>query len=181
VKEFNKMPQPEKIKRVEEITEGLKQAKGVFLTDFTGLNVEQITELRRNFRKADVSYMVVKNTLARRSCKDVGLDEMIPYLNGPTGLALANSDPVAPVRVIMDFLKAHKDKEKPEIKGAVVEGQVLSKAEAEAMKNIPTRDVLLAQVVGTIAAPLSGLVGGLQGVIRKFVYTLDAVKEKKES
>ncbi len=175
------MPQPEKIKRVEEITEGLKAAKGVFLTDFSGLDVEEITQLRRNFRNADVSYMVVKNTLARRSCKEVGLDEMIPYLTGPTGLALANSDPVAPVRVIVDFIKQHKEKGKPEIKGAVVEGQVLTAAEAESMKNIPPREVLIAQVVGGIAAPLTGLVGGLQGVIRKLVYTLDAVREKKES
>lgn len=175
------MPQPEKIKRVEEITESLKQAKGVFLTDFSGLDVEEITQLRRNFRKADVSYMVVKNTLARRSCQEVGLDDMVPYLNGPTGLALANNDPVAPVRVIVDFVKEHKEKGKPEIKGAVVEGQVLTAAEAEAMKNIPPREVLIAQVVGGIAAPLNGLVGGLQGVIRNLVYTLDAVREKKES
>jgi len=175
------MPQPEKIKKVEEISDSLKQAKGVFLTDFSGLSVEEITELRRNFRKADVSYMVVKNTLARRSCEEVGLNDMIPYLNGPTGLALANGDPVAPVRVIIDFLKAHKEKGKPEIKGAVVEGQVLTAQEAEAIKNIPPREVLIAQVVGAIAAPLTGFVGGLQGVIRKLVYTLDAVKEKKES
>jgi large subunit ribosomal protein L10 len=175
------MPQPEKIKRVEEISDSLKQAKGVFLTDFSGLSVEEITELRRNFRKAEVSYMVVKNTLARRSCEEVGLDDMVPYLNGPTGLALANNDPVAPVRVIIDFLKAHKEKAKPEIKGAVVEGQVLTAQEAEAMKNIPPREVLIGQVVGGIAAPLTGLVGGLQGVIRNLVYTLDAVKVKKES
>ncbi len=175
------MPQPEKIKRVEEISDSLKQAKGVFLTDFSGLSVEEITELRRNFRKAEVSYMVVKNTLARRSCQEVGLDDMVPYLTGPTGLALANNDPVAPVRVIIDFLKAHKEKAKPEIKGAVVEGQVLTAQEAEAMKNIPPREVLIGQVVGGIAAPLTGLVGGLQGVIRNLVYTLDAVKVKKES
>ena len=175
------MPHPEKIKKVEEISDSLRQAKGVFLTDFTGLSVEEITQLRREFRKADVSYIVVKNTLAKRSCKEVGLDDMIPYLTGPTGLALANDDPVAPVRVITDFLKQHKNKENPEIKGAVVEGQMLTAKEAEAMKNIPPRNVLIAQVVGSIAAPLTGLVGGLQGVIRNLVYTLDAVKEKKES
>lgn len=175
------MPQPQKIQKVEEISENLKNANGVFLTDFSGLSVEEITQLRREFRKADVSYLVVKNTLAKRSCEEIGLEGMVPYLTGPTGLALANGDPVAPVRVIVDFLKAHKNKEKPEIKGAVVEGQMLTAKEAEAMKDIPTRDVLVAQVVGSIAAPLSGLVGGLQGVISKLVYALDAVKEKKES
>ena len=175
------MPQPEKIKRVEEISESLKQAKGVFLTDFTGLSVDEITKLRREFRKADVSYIVVKNTLAIRSCQEVGLDDMVQYLNGPTALALAQVDPVAPVRVIFDFLKEQKEKGKPEIKGAVVEGQMLTAQEAEAMKNIPPREVLIAQVVGGIASPLNGLVGGLQGVIRNLVYAVDAVRQKKES
>jgi len=175
------MPQPEKIKKVEEISESLKQAKGVFLTDFSGLSVEEITKLRQDFRKADVSYLVVKNTLAIRSCQEVGLNEMVQYLNGPTALALAQADPVAPIRVIFDFLKQHKEKGKPEIKGAVVEGQMLTAQEAEAMKNIPPREVLVAQVVGGIAAPLSGLVGGLQGVIRNFVYAVNAVRQKKES
>ena len=175
------MPQPQKIQKVEEISESLKNANGVFLTDFSGLSVEEITQLRREFRKADVSYLVVKNTLAKRSCEEIGLESMIPYLTGPTGLALANGDPVAPVRVIADFLKQHKEKEKPEIKGAVVEGQMLTAKEAEAIKNIPPREILIAQVVGGIAAPLSGLVGGLQGIITKLAYALDAVKEKKES
>lgn len=175
------MPQPEKMKRVEEISASLKRAKGVFLTDFTGLSVEEITHLRREFRKADVSYMVVKNTLAKRSCEQVGLNDMVQYLNGPTGLALANADPVAPVRIIVDFLKEHKEKKKPEIKGAVVEGEMLTAQEAEAIKNIPPRHVLLAKVVGSIAAPLSGLVGGLQGVIRNLVYAVDAVRVQKES
>ena len=109
------------------------------------------------------------------------MEGMVPYLTGPTGLALAQGDPVAPVRIISEFLKKHKDKEKPEIKGAVVEGQILTAAEAGAMKNIPPREVLIAQVVGSIAAPLSGLVGSLNGIISKLVYAIDAIKEKKES
>ncbi len=175
------MPQPQKIQKVEQISQSLQKANGVFLTDFTGLSVEEITQLRREFRKADVAFLVVKNTLAKRSCEEIGMESMVPYLTGPTGLALAQGDPVAPVRVISEFLKKHKDKEKPEIKGAVVEGQMLTAVEAEAMKNIPPREVLIAQVVGSIAAPLSGLVGGLNGIISKLVYAIDAIKEKKES
>jgi len=174
------MAQPEKIQKVENISENLKKANGIFLTDFTGLTVAEITQLRREFRKADVDYMVVKNTLAIRSCEQVGLDEMVPFLVGPTGLALANGDPVAPVRVIADFLKQHKEKEKPEIKGAIVEGQMLDAKQAEAIKDIPPREVLIAKVVGSVKAPLSGLVGGLHSMLSKLVYALDAVKEKKE-
>lgn len=174
------MPQPEKISRVKEITESLTDAKSVFLTDFTGLSVEEITELRREFRKADVTYLVVKNTLAQRSCQEVGLDSMVPFLYGPTGLAIANSDPVAPVRIIADFLKAHKGKEKPEIKGAVLEGQVLDAAQTEALKDIPPREILLAQVCGGIGAPLTGFVGSLNAILSQFVYALNAIKDKKE-
>lgn len=174
------MPQPEKIIKVDAITESLKQAKGVFLTDFSGLTVRQITQLRREFRKADVGYLVVKNTLAERSCREVGMEAMIPFLSGPTGLALAFKDPVAPVRIIFDFLKHNKEKGKPEIKGAIVEGQMLNAKEAEAIKDLPSRDQLIAQVVGGISSPLYGLVGGLNALITKLVYTLDAIKEQKE-
>ncbi|MDZ7317368.1 MAG: 50S ribosomal protein L10 [candidate division KSB1 bacterium] len=175
------MPQPEKIAKVETITESLRKAKGVYITDFSGLTVEQMTQLRREFRKAQVGYLVVKNTLAERSCRELGMDSMIPFLKGPTGLAVAYGDPVAPVRIIVEFLKKNKEKGKPELKGALVEGQLLSAAQAEAMKDLPTREQLIAQVVGAIAAPLSGLAGTLNSLIGKFVGTLDAVREKKEA
>ena len=171
------MPQPEKINKVKALNEQLSQAKGLFLTDFSGLTVEQMTELRREFRKQDVEYIVVKNTLARMAAKDVGYEQIVPHLVGPTGLAIAKNDPIAPVRVIVDF---KKKTEKPAIKGAIIEGQFLDQERAEAMKNIPTREVLLGQVVSAVASPISGLVGGLQSVITKLVYALDAVKDKKE-
>jgi large subunit ribosomal protein L10 len=174
------MPQPEKIKKVDAITESLKQAKGVFLTDFSGLTVHQITQLRREFRKADVGYLVVKNTLAERSCREVGMDAMIPFLNGPTGMAFAYKDPVAPVRIIIDFLKLNKEKGKPEIKGAIVEGQMLNAKEAEAIKDLPSRAQLNAQIVSGISGPLYALVGGLNSLVSKLVYALDAIKEQKE-
>ena len=171
------MPQPEKIQKVEEISERLKQATGIFMTDFSGLTVEQITDLRREFRKAKVNYMVVKNTLAKISAKKVGYDNMVQYLTGPTGLALSNDDPVAPIRVIAAFQKKH---EKPSVKAAILEGELLDETAAQALKDIPTKEVLLAQVVSGIASPISGLVGGLQGFLRNLVYAINAIKEKKE-
>ena len=175
------MPQPEKIKKVDAITESLKQAKGVFLTDFSGLTVRQITQLRREFRKADVGYLVVKNTLAERSCREVGMEAMIPYLNGPTGMAFAYKDPVAPVRIIFDFLKLNKEKGKPEIKGAIVEGQMLNAKEAEAIRDLPSREQLIVQLIGVISAPLYGLVGGLGSILSKLVYTVDEIKKQKDA
>jgi large subunit ribosomal protein L10 len=172
------MPQADKIKKLEEISASLGKAKSVFLTDFTGLTVEEVTRLRKEFRKADVEYIVVKNTLARKSAEQLGYEQIIPHLVGPTGLAMAMSDPVAPVRVIFDF---KKDKEKPRIKAAMLEGQLLDQAAAEQIRHIPSRQVLLGQVVSGIASPISAFLGGLQSIISKLVYTVDAIRQKQES
>jgi large subunit ribosomal protein L10 len=172
------MPQAEKVKKVDEISENLTSAKSIFMADFTGLSVAEMTELRREFRKAEVNFVVVKNTLARLSAEKTGMEQMLPYLNGPTGLALAYGDPIAPARVISDF---QKQNDKPRIKAAILEGELLDEESAVKMKDIPPREVLLAQIVGGISSPISGLVGGLKAILNQFVYTLDAIKEKKES
>lgn len=175
------MPQPEKVQKVKALTEQLSSAKSIFLTDYSGLSVEEITKLRREFHKADVNYIVVKNTLARRSCEQADLKEVLPYLDGPNAMAIAKGDPVAPVRIIVDFIKDHEKKGKPAIKGAVIEGQLLSAEEAEKMKDIPPREVLLGQIVSGISSPLTGFIGGLQSMMRQLVSALDAIKKQKES
>ncbi|MBD3386354.1 50S ribosomal protein L10 [candidate division KSB1 bacterium] len=171
------MPNPEKITRVEKLNKDLEGATGVYLTDFTGLSVEQITELRREFRKVDVNYIVVKNTLARLSAEKTGFEKLLPYLKGPTGLAISKEDPIAPVRVIYEF---KKNREKPAIKGAIIEGQFYDEHNAEEMRKIPSRDELIGQVASVFAAPLSGFVGGLRSLLSGLVYTVNAIKEQKE-
>jgi len=172
------MPRPEKIKRVEEISDSLSQAKSIFMTDFQGLTVEEMNSLRREFDKVGVRYVVVKNTLAKLSAEKVGYSQMLPYLNGPTGLALAFEDPIAPIRIIFDFKKG---KDKPAIKAAILEGQLLDEKAAEEMRNIPPREVLLGQVVSGMAAPISGFVGALKSMLTNLVYALDQIREKKEA
>jgi large subunit ribosomal protein L10 len=170
------MLRPEKVQRVEEITENLSSAKSVFMTDFKGLSVDDMTRLRQEFRKAGVKYMVVKNTLAKLSAEKVGYSDMIKFLNGPTGLALAFEDPVAPVKVIHDFVSTIK----PTIKAAILEGQLLDEKAAEEISKIPPRQVLLGQVVSGIAAPISGLVGSLKALMSNLVTVLDQIKETKQ-
>ena len=172
------MPRAEKIEKVEEISENLTKAKSIFMADFTGLSVAEMTELRREFRKAEVNFVVVKNTLARLSAEKIGFEQMLPYLNGPTGLALAFGDPIAPARIISDF---QKQKQKPKIKAAILEGELFDEEAAVKMKDIPPRDVLLGQVVSGLASPISSFVGGLKSILNQFVYVLNAIKEKKES
>jgi large subunit ribosomal protein L10 len=171
------MLRPEKEQRVKDISEQLSSAKSVFMTDFKGLTVDDMTRLRQEFRKAGVKYVVVKNTLARLSAEKIGHPDMIKFLNGPTGLALAFEDPVAPVRVIHDFENAIK----PTIKAAIVEGQLLDEQAAEEIRKIPPRQVLLGQLVSGIVAPISGLVGSLKAVMSNLVNVLDQIKETKQS
>ncbi|MFQ5823454.1 MAG: 50S ribosomal protein L10 [bacterium] len=171
------MPTPEKVAIVEEVTEQLKQAKSVFLTEFSGLNVEEINNLRKSFRGASVQYRVVKNTLARLSAKAAGCDELLEYLEGPTALAFGMEDPTAPAKVITEFAK---ETEKLKIKACLFEGVFVGTDQISEIANLPSREELLARLMRSLNAPISNLVLSLNGILRNFVYALEAVKKQKE-
>lgn len=168
------MPNPKKEKVVADLAEALRNASSALLTDYRGLTVAQISELRRRLREANAEYHVVKNTLFMRALKEVGYD--IGLLEGPTAVAFAHNDPVAPAKVLLEFMRENKV---PVPKGGIVEGKVVSAEQVEALSKIPPREVLLAQAVAGIQAPITGLVSCLQGVISNFVLTLQAVADKK--
>lgn len=171
------MPTEKKVAVVKEVAEQLKRAKSVFLTDFTGLNVEEINQLRRSCREASVEYRVVKNTLVKRSFESAGCEELGAYLDGPTALAFGLEDPVAPAKVISEFAKKI---DKPKIKACLFEGVLVGTDKIEEIANLPGREELLAKLVGTLNAPLYNLAGALGGVLRNFVYVIDAVRREKE-
>lgn len=163
---------------VQELVEQLGQAKGAVLTDYKGINVNKLTDLRRQLRKEGVEFKVVKNTLAKRAANELGIEELNPYLEGPTAIAFSLEDPVAPAKAISNFIKANK---MLEIKAGLVEGKVISLAGVQALADLPSREMLIAQVVGAMAAPLSGFVNVLQGPIRKLGYALEAIRKQKEA
>lgn len=167
----------EKVKAVEELKDRFSRSKTAVLTDYRGLNVADITELRKKLREKGVEFKVVKNTLTRIALKDFSynLDE---FLEGPTAIAFSYQDPVAPAKVLIDFAKNHKELE---IKAGVVEGKVGGKDMIESLAKIPSREELLAKAVGSIQSPLYGIVGVLQGPLRNLVYTLQAIQDKKAS
>ena len=169
---------PEKADSVEAITKKLTAAKSIFLTDYSGLTVEAITALRRNMRKSKVEYLVVKNTLARISARNAGCEAIVPHLDGPTAVALGMEDPIAPAKIIADFVKA--DREKPKIKACLLDGHLYEGAQAIELAKLPSRDELIAKLLGSMNAPLTGMVQVLSGVLRNFVYALNAVAEKKK-
>ncbi|MEW5761917.1 MAG: 50S ribosomal protein L10 [Bacillota bacterium] len=166
----------EKAVQVADLKEKLARARVTVLTDFRGLDVAAMTRLRCRIREAGGQYRVVKNTLARRAAGEAGIEGLDPYLTGPVALAFGFDDPVALPRIFSEFVREFKQLE---IKGGILEGRVVPPEAIRALADLPPREVLLAQVVGGFQAPLAGLVGVLQGTIRKLVYVLEAVREKK--
>lgn len=163
---------------VKELTEQLGQAKGAVLTDFQGIGVNRLTDLRRQLGSSGVEFKVVKNTLAKRASEELGLDDLHSYLEGPTAIAYSLEDPVAPAKAIADFIKANRILK---IKAGLVEGKVIPQDGVQALADLPAREVLIAQVVGAMAAPLSGFVNVLQGPIRKLGYALEAIRQQQEA
>ena len=163
---------------ITEVKEDLSNAKAAIVTDYRGLNVEQITNLRRALRAANVKYIVVKNTLASRAAHELGYEALDSYLEGPTAIAYGFEDPVAPAKVLVDFAK---DNEKLDVKGGLLEGALIDPVRIKALADLPPRDQLLAQVAGAFAAPMTSFAGAAQGLLRKFVGTLDAVRVKMET
>ena len=170
----------EKQATVAELTGKLGQIKGAVLINYRGLTVAQDTKLRRKFREAGVEYRVVKNTLTRIAAKEVGITGMDSYLEGPTAMAFSSADPVAPAKIITEFIKEMK-LQNIEIKAGLVEGKVIDANGVKALANLPPREVLIAQVLAGFQAPIAGFVNVLQGTIRNAVYVLEAIRKQKES
>jgi large subunit ribosomal protein L10 len=164
------------MEKVDELKELLQDAKSIVLNDFTGLNVADISELRRLCRENKVVYTIVKNTLAKRSFRALGLDEVESMLEGPTAVALSRDDEVVPAKVLNDFAR---DYELPRFKGAYVAGRLLDGEETKRLASLPSKEILLAQVVGTFQAPMRGLVNVLGASLRDLVCVLKAVADKK--
>jgi len=170
----------EKLQSVAELKEKLSSAKGGVLTNYRGLTVAQDTKLRRKLREAGVEYRVFKNTLTRFAAKEAGIEGLDPYLEGPTAIAMSNTDAVAPAKIISDFVKEHK-LQTLEVKAGLLEGKVIDPSEVKVLSNLPPREVLVAQVLAGMQAPIGSLVNVLSGSLRNLVYVLDAVRQQKES
>ena len=163
---------------VAEIQENFKSSKGAVLYDYRGLTVEEVTNLRNEARKAGITYKVLKNSLVERAASSIGLSDLKSYLSGPTAIAFCTNDPVAPAKILTDFVKKVK---KTAIKGGVVEGKVIDANGVKALADLPSREVLVANVLRTMNAPITGFVTVLSGTMRNLLYALNAVKEKKEA
>lgn len=169
------MKRPEKEKLVAELTEKLRGAKALYYTDFAGLNVKRMTDLRRRLRKQGVDYVVIKNTLALRAVNDSGL--VAQKLKGQTGLVIAR-DPVAAAKVLSDF--ARENDQRPAVKGGLLEGKSLDVEQVKKLASMPSREQMLAELGAGLQSPMAAFVGALNGLLYMFAGALDALRVQRE-
>ncbi|QGP91849.1 50S ribosomal protein L10 [Neomoorella glycerini] len=166
-----------KVAAVAEIKEKMGNSIVTILADYRGMNVAEMTRLRRQLREAGVEFKVVKNTLTRRAAQELGLDTLEPFLEGPTAAAFSLNDPAVPAKILSEVMRNSKTFQ---IKAGVLQGRVIGLDEIKALADLPSREQLLAKVVGGFQAPLAGLVNVLAGNIRNLTYVLEAIRKKKE-
>ncbi len=165
-------PRAEKVAVVEEITAKLNSAEAVFITEYRGMSVGQLANLRRQLKPAGGEYKVYKNTLARFAAENAGLGGLTDVLVGPSGITFANGDIAATAKALRDAAKANP---MLVIKGGAMGATVLSAKDVEALAELPSRDVLLAMIAGALQAPLVKTAGLLQALPRNFAYGLKAL------
>lgn len=165
-------PRPEKVAIVEEVRERLSSSGGVVLTEYRGLKVGELAELRRALRQAGGDYKIYKNTLVRFAARDAGLDGLEELLVGPTALAFAERDAVDVARALRDYSRTNPNLV---VKGGLLGGKVLGADEARALADVPPREVLLARFAGGLAAPMQQFAGLLQALPRNLAYGLKAL------
>ena len=169
------MKRADKEQLVIELKEKMKGATALYYTDFTGLNVKRMTELRRRLRKAKVEYVVIKNTLALRAVNESGL--VGERLKGPTGLVMAR-DAVGAAKIISDFAK--ENDQRPSVKGGMLDGTAIDAAQVKRLAAMPSREQMLAELGAGLQAPLGAFVGALNGLLMTFAGALEALKTQRE-
>ncbi|MEO6836009.1 MAG: 50S ribosomal protein L10 [Candidatus Tumulicola sp.] len=172
------MPTARKETAVKELRDRLAASPNLFLTDYQGLTVDEITKLRGELRKDGNTYSVVKNTLFRIAAGDAVAAQLEEFLTGPTGVVFAGDDPVAPAKALKTFSDATK---KLSIKAAFIDGKIVNAAQVNVLAKLPPKLELIARLVGSLASPLRGLVTVLSGNQSGLVRVLSAIREQKEA
>jgi large subunit ribosomal protein L10 len=170
------MSKTERQETVESLAEQFRASPNVYVTDFSGLNVLRMTELRRRLRGAGVQYVVVKNTLAQRAFRANGVSALDEHLAGPTGLVLAGADPVGGAKVLSDFAREF---ERPAIKIGLVDGRPVTADQVRRLADLPSKEVLLSQLAGYMQSPVAQLAGLMNGMLGQVVGALEALRAQR--
>ena len=168
------MKRNDKEQLVTELSTKIKGAKALYYTDFTGLNVKRMTDLRRKLKKAGVEYVVIKNTLALRAVNESGL--VGTRLKGPTGL-IVSKDPVSAAKILTDFAKDNE--QKPALKGGMLEGVSIDEAQVKKLASMPSREQMLAELGAGLQSPMAAFVGALNGLLYMFAGALEGLRQQR--
>ncbi|NOT33810.1 MAG: 50S ribosomal protein L10 [Candidatus Eisenbacteria bacterium] len=170
------MPTQEKVDTVAKAVSDLSGVNGLFLADFSGMSVEKLSLLRKKCREEDIRFKVLKNTLLRRAFHANGIQQLDEYLVGNTGLVYSKRDDVSPARVLVTFAKEH---ERPKVKAAVVNGRLYDDKAIAVLASLPSREVLLQQVLGTFIAPMTQFLAAVEAALRVPALMADALERER--
>ncbi|RMF08512.1 MAG: 50S ribosomal protein L10 [Candidatus Neomarinimicrobiota bacterium] len=170
------MPNQKNIEQVAELAEKFGKAAAIYFTDYQGLDVANITELRSKFYEGSVEYRVAKNTLIKIAAEQNNLTGLDEILAGPTALAISYDEPTAPARIIKEFTKK---REKPNVKGILFDGELLPGEEFKRLADLPSKPELLSMLIGLLQSPMTKLVRTLQAPLSNTVQVLQSLKDKK--
>lgn len=163
---------------ITDLKDKFSRAKAVVFTDYKGMTVAELTELRRQLKRSSLEYRVVKNTLAKIASRDTDISVAAETFKGPVAVAIGYDDPVLVAKRVLEFTKTN---EKLQVKGAVVEGKFCGQKEVKEIAELPSREILLSMLAGVLQAPLSKLARGLSGTVACFGYAMEAAKSKKSA
>ncbi len=174
------MPTPKKIEIVQEIAEKIKSSGAVYFSDYLGLNVEQINELRSELYKNNIQMRVEKNTLILRAMKEAGFEvKKSDFLTGSTAL-IYSEDPVTPAKILTEFQKKMKDLNKPDVKALIFEGELCGKEKVNSIAKLPSKEVLFGTLLATLQSPMQKMLGVLQAPMRGLLGVLKSLENKKQ-
>ena len=172
------MPTPAKQQTVDELNDVFTRAKSAILAHYHGISAADMTALRTHMRERAVDFRVIKNTLAQKALKDTPLEVLKSEFKGPVALLVSFDDAVAPAKALSDYAKSGVEKS-PEVVAGVVEGQQVTREEIKALADLPSKEVLLSQLLSVMNGPTTNFVGVFSALLRKLVGTLEAIKDQK--
>lgn len=172
------MPTAQKAQVIEETRNNLASSQGAVLADYRGLTVQQLSQLRRSLQKGGVTFKVIKNTLIKRAADEVGIEGIEPYLTGPTAVAFSPDDPVAAAKLMSQAVREFR---KIEIKAGIIGKSTIDSKGVKDLADLPSREVLLGKLVGTVNAPIQQLVWVLNAPLSNLANVLDQVRQKREA
>ncbi len=171
------MPKPDKIEKVERLKEKFEPRSAVILTEYRGLSVEEISNLRTELSKRDVEYRVIKNTLAKLAVEGTPYEELAPWLEGPVAAAFVDGDPSAAAKALLDYSRTNPVLK---LKGGMLSGKLLDAAQVRALATLPTREVLLGRLAGSLRSPVARLHNFMSSPARNLAYVLAQVADQKQ-